>query len=84
MTSYNLLCVFIMIVWIRFMILVAMVTILAETYGFSSYQHTYIYKMEKCYLLSIATVIIYMSTEPPSYLHSETTVIFLKFGLWTE
>ena len=39
MTNYNLVCVLIMIVWIRFV--VAMVTILEEKYGLPSYQHTF-------------------------------------------
>ena len=39
-----------------------MVTILTETYGLPSYQNTFIYKMEKCHLLAIDTVIIGMST----------------------
>ena len=58
----------------KFRDLVAMVTVLAEKYGLPSYQHTYIYKMEKCHLLAIATVIIYMSTELSDHVHSETAV----------
>ena len=69
MSSYNLVCLFTMIVWISFLILVAMVTILAGKYGLLSYQHTYIYKMEKCHLLVIATVIICISTELAEYQH---------------
>ena len=65
-----------MIVWIGFVIVVTMVTILAGKYGLPSYQHTYIYKMEKCHLLAIATVIMYMSTEPSSRQHSEIAVTF--------
>ena len=74
MTSYNLFCVFTMIGWISFVILVAIVTILAEKYGLPSFQHTTIYKMEKCNLLSIATVINCMSTEPSGHQHSDTAV----------
>ena len=62
MFSYYLICVFTMIVWIMFVILVAMVTILSGKYWLPSYQHTYIYKMERCHLLAIAAVIICMST----------------------
>ena len=83
-TSYNLLCVYIMVVWISFVILVTMVTILAGKYGSPSYQHTYIYKMEKCHLLAIATVIMYISTEPSSHQHSETAGAFFNFVLCTE
>ena len=32
-----------------------MVTIWVGTYGLPSYQNTFIYKMEKCHVLSIAT-----------------------------
>ena len=84
MTSYNLVCVITMIVWISFLSLVIMVTILVGKYGLRSYQHASIYKMEKCHLLAIATVIICMSTERPGHQHSETAVIILQFGLWTE
>ena len=83
MTSHNLVCVFIMIVRISFVILIAMVTILAGQYGLPSYLHTYIYKMEKYYLLAIRAVIICMSTEPSSHQHSETVITILKLGLWT-
>ena len=41
MTSYNLVWVFIMIVWISVVILVAMVTIFAGKYGLPNYQHIY-------------------------------------------
>ena len=59
--------------------LVAMVTILAGKYGSHSYEYTYIYKMIKCHLLAIATVIIYMSTELSGRQHSETAVTFLIY-----
>ena len=39
-TTYNLACVFAMMVGISFVILVAMVTILEGKYGLLSYQHT--------------------------------------------
>ena len=67
-----------MIDWISFMILVAMATILAGKYGLPSYQHTYIYKMEKCHLIIIVTVVIYMSTEPSGQQHYENAVTFKK------
>ena len=78
-TTYNLVCVFIMIGCITFMILVTMVIILAGKYGLPSYQHIYIYKMEKCHLLAISTVLIYMSVEPAGHQHSETCYIFLMW-----
>ena len=81
---YNLVCVFRMTVWICFMILVAMVTIVARRYRLPSYQHTYSYNMEKCHLLAVCTVINYMSTKPPGNQHSEIAVAFFKLGLWTE
>ena len=84
MTSYNLACVFTIIVGISFVILVAMVNILAGKYGLASYQHTYIYKMEKCHCLAITTVILYMSTEPSGHQYSATAVKFKHFCLWTE
>ena len=46
MTSYNLVYVFTMIVWMSLVILVAMVIILAGKYRLPSYQHTSIYNME--------------------------------------
>ena len=55
-----------------------------ERYGLPSYQSTAIYKMEKCHLLSIATVTICMSVEPLAHQHSETDVTILNFGLWIE
>ena len=81
MTSYNFVCEFIMIVGISLVILVAMVSILTIKYGLCSYQHTYIYKMEKCHLLSLSTVIVYMSTEPSVHQHSQTAVTFLN--IWS-
>ena len=42
MSSFNLVCVFTMIVWISFVNLVTMVTILVGKYALPSYQHTYI------------------------------------------
>ena len=83
-STYNLVCLFTMIVWISFVILVAMVTILAGKYGLLSYQHIYVYKIEKFHLFAITTVILCMSKEPSGHQHSETAVIFLKVGLWTD
>ena len=81
MSSHNLLCVSTMILWIRFVILVAMDAIFTGKNGLPSYQHTHIYKMKMCHLLAIPIVIIYMSTEPSGYQHSETAVIFLN--IWS-
>ena len=63
MTPYNLQYLFTMIVWIGLVILVATVTILAGNMGCRVTKKR-IYKMQNCHLLAIATVIIYMSTEP--------------------
>ena len=76
MPSYNLACVFTMMVWISLVILGAMFTILTGKSGLPSYQHTYIYKIEKCHLLAIATTIICMLTESSGHQHSETVVTF--------
>ena len=43
-----------------------MVTMWTRTYVLPSCQNIFIYKMENCHLLSIATVIICMSAEPSS------------------
>ena len=53
------------------MTLVAMVTILSGKYRLPIYQYACIYKMEKCYLLTIATVVHSMSTELSSHQHSK-------------
>ena len=75
MASYNL-CMY--VYNDSFVILFVIITILAGKYGLHSYQHTSIYKIEKCHLLG--TVIICMSTEPSGHQHSETAVTILKFG----
>ena len=69
-TSYNLVCKVIMIVWIHFVILVTMVIILAGKYGLPSYQNTSIYKMEIC-----------MSGELSGHQHSDIAVTILNFDL---
>ena len=84
MSPYNMVCGFTMIAWISFMVLVPMVTILAVKNGFPSYQHTYIYKMQKCHFLAIATVIICLSTEPSGHQHSETAVFGLTHKIKSE
>ena len=82
--SYNLVCVFTMIVAISYMILVTIVTIVAGKYRLLSYQNTYIYKMGKFHKIAIATVMLCMSTELSGHQYSKTMATILIAGLWIE